>query len=61
MVKSPCVGICVMNLEGNFCKGCGRTIDQITHWINYTDEQKKEIIKNIKKKFLNKMNLISNF
>jgi|TARA_B110000208_G_C11695699_1_gene403988 uncharacterized protein len=49
MTKSPCVGICNMSLEGNFCKGCGRSIDQITHWTDYNDKQKKEIIENIKK------------
>ena len=51
MTKSPCVGICNMSLEGNFCKGCGRSIDKIVHWLNYTDKQKK-IIENIKKKNL---------
>ena len=49
MTKSPCVGICNMSLEGNFCKGCGRSIDQIANWLVYTDKQKNEIIKNIKK------------
>lgn len=49
MIKSPCVGICVMNLERMFCKGCGRSTKQITNWINYTDKQKNEIIENIKK------------
>jgi len=38
-----------MSLEGNFCKGCGRSIDQIVNWLVYTDKQKKEIIENIKK------------
>jgi len=49
MTKSPCVGICNMSLEGNFCEGCGRSIDQIAYWLVYTDKQKKEIIENIKK------------
>jgi len=40
MTKSPCVGICYMSLEGNFCKGCGRSIDQIANWLVYTDKQK---------------------
>jgi len=38
-----------MSLEGNFCEGCGRSIDQIAYWLVYTDKQKKEIIENIKK------------
>ncbi len=27
MSESPCVGICIM--EGDYCIGCGRTIDEI--------------------------------
>ena len=27
MTDSPCVGICIM--EGDYCIGCGRTLDQI--------------------------------
>ena len=49
MIKSPCVGICEMNLENIFCKGCGRSIHQITNWIFYSEKQKKEIVENIKK------------
>lgn len=28
MTESPCVGICIM--EGDYCIGCGRSIDEIT-------------------------------
>ena len=28
-VKSPCVGICVLDKERVRCIGCGRTIDEI--------------------------------
>jgi len=61
MTKSPFVGIYNMGLEGNFCKGCDRSIDQIAHWTDYNDKQKKEIIENIKKVNFKKMNLISSF
>ena len=49
MIKSPCVGICEMNLENNFCKGCGRSSHQITNWIFYSEKQKKEILARNKK------------
>ncbi len=49
MNKSPCIGICKMSLKDDFCKGCGRSLNQISNWSNYNDEEKKDIIKNLKK------------
>jgi predicted Fe-S protein YdhL (DUF1289 family) len=31
-MKSPCVGICVLDKEGIRCIGCGRTMDEIINW-----------------------------
>ena len=41
LVKSPCIRVCKINEKSNCCIGCGRSIDQITNWINY-DQEKKE-------------------
>tara|TARA_B100001173_G_C15734620_1_gene440061 strand:- start:442 stop:585 length:144 start_codon:yes stop_codon:yes gene_type:complete len=38
-----------MSLKDDFCKGCGRSLNQISNWSNYNDEEKKDIIKNLKK------------
>tara|TARA_B110000967_G_C18885189_1_gene563564 strand:+ start:2096 stop:2272 length:177 start_codon:yes stop_codon:yes gene_type:complete len=54
MVKSPCVDVCEINSENNFCKGCGRSIDQITQWMSYTEKERNLIIENIKKKIISK-------
>ncbi len=41
-VKSPCIGVCT--LDSDFvCRGCGRTIEEILHWREYTDIEKREI------------------
>jgi len=48
MIKSPCINICDIDVENNTCKGCGRSINQITQWVNYTDKERSEIISNIK-------------
>ena len=40
MVKSPCVGICKVN--GLYCIGCGRHIDDITDWQLMNDSQRRE-------------------
>jgi len=43
---SPCVNIC--ELDSDFvCIGCGRTIDEVLKWLEYTDEQKKAVLDRI--------------
>jgi predicted Fe-S protein YdhL (DUF1289 family) len=29
---SPCIGVCQMDPETEFCRGCWRTIDEIACW-----------------------------
>ncbi len=48
MIKSPCIGVCEIDPVNNFCKGCGRTIHQITNWTIYTEKEKRDIIANLK-------------
>ena len=55
LFKSPCIGVCKINKQINCCIGCGRSIDQITNWINYDQEKRRMIIylikNNLRKKF----------
>ena len=53
LIKSPCIGVCKVNEQINRCIGCGRSIDQITNWINY-DEEKKRVITDLAKNNLKK-------
>jgi len=40
---SPCVQVC--KLDSDFvCKGCGRTIEEVLKWPEYTDEQKLAVL-----------------
>ena len=39
MIKFPYIGVCKMNLQNNFCIGCGRSINQITNWSLYTEKK----------------------
>jgi len=45
-IESPCVDICKLDSEF-VCTGCGRTIDEILKWPEYTDEQKQEVLDRI--------------
>ena len=49
MKITPCVKICT-HVDG-MCIGCYRTADEIKEWkTTYTDEQKKELLKELKKR-----------
>ena len=43
-MKSPCIRMCTLN-ESDICLGCGRMVNEITSWTNYTDSHRDELIK----------------
>jgi hypothetical protein len=43
---TPCIQVCTL-IDG-YCKGCGRSKEQIIKWRSYTDEERKEIMENLK-------------
>jgi predicted Fe-S protein YdhL (DUF1289 family) len=43
---SPCVDICKYN-KSNYCVGCKRHSDEITHWMGYSDSMREAIIKDL--------------
>jgi len=49
MIETPCVSIC--RQEGGRCVGCGRTTEEVTNWLNYTDDERKTIMERLEKDF----------
>lgn len=43
-IQSPCVLICVIEEKSNLCFGCARTTQEITQWIDYSDETRLQIM-----------------
>ena len=41
-VDSPCIGIC-STLFDDVCKGCGRTILEVSNWVAMSPEEKKSV------------------
>ena len=35
-------------VNNGLCIGCGRTVDEISNWLYYSDKQKKNVIKDLK-------------
>jgi predicted Fe-S protein YdhL (DUF1289 family) len=40
--ESPCIKVCVLDMESR-CRGCGRTVDEITRWRDMTREERVAI------------------
>ncbi|WP_369176936.1 DUF1289 domain-containing protein [Candidatus Thiodubiliella endoseptemdiera] len=51
MIQSPCIGICKYNKQ-NFCVGCKRNSDEISHWVNYSDAMRKAIMQDLKNRVI---------
>jgi len=47
MYVSPCVSICSIDSSTRTCKGCNRTIEQISQWSSMSDQERMEIMKNL--------------
>ncbi|QCP48003.1 DUF1289 domain-containing protein [Trinickia violacea] len=42
-VPSPCINVCKMNADTQWCDGCLRTIDEIRAWSKLDDDGKRAI------------------
>lgn len=49
VVLSPCVGICALD-DNDICIGCYRSGQEISVWGKVSDEEKKEILRNVQKR-----------
>lgn len=43
-MKTPCVKVCVMDLDRGLCKGCCRTLDEIGRWSSMSDAERERIM-----------------
>jgi uncharacterized protein len=43
-LSSPCVGVCTYHEATGLCIGCGRTRQEITTWIEKSEDQRRAII-----------------
>jgi predicted Fe-S protein YdhL (DUF1289 family) len=43
-IETPCVKVCVVDPETQFCIGCGRTRGEIASWINMTVDARREVM-----------------
>jgi len=41
---SPCVGLCTLDPDSGYCRGCLRSIDEIASWPRLDAEAKRRVI-----------------
>jgi predicted Fe-S protein YdhL (DUF1289 family) len=49
-VPSPCINVCQMVPETGLCQGCMRTIDEIVAWGTASDEVKRAVWAEIRRR-----------
>ncbi|MGE5649503.1 DUF1289 domain-containing protein [Noviherbaspirillum sp. UKPF54] len=47
---SPCINVCRMNAQTGLCEGCFRTIDEIARWGTASNEFKRAVWDEIKRR-----------
>ena len=47
-IISPCVDVCKIDKQTGFCKGCYRTIREITNWSKLNYDAQKYLLKTLK-------------
>lgn len=43
-VESPCVRECVIEQATGYCRGCCRTLDEISYWVRYTPDERQRVM-----------------
>ena len=46
-VDSPCNRICVVDQESGWCRGCYRTLAEISYWAQYSRAEKLALLETI--------------
>ncbi|MFK4004131.1 DUF1289 domain-containing protein [Qipengyuania sp. NPDC077563] len=43
-VASPCIKVCRLDADGQWCTGCGRSLSEIAGWADAEDGERRAII-----------------
>jgi hypothetical protein len=43
-IETPCVSVCVVHPQLSLCVGCGRSLDEIAHWIGLGIAERRRIM-----------------
>ena len=43
-IQSPCTKVCVVHPTQSLCIGCGRSLDEIAHWVDFSAAERARIM-----------------
>jgi predicted Fe-S protein YdhL (DUF1289 family) len=43
-IETPCTRVCVVHPALGLCVGCGRSLDEIAHWIDFDGAERTRIM-----------------
>jgi len=43
-VPSPCINVCVVDVERGWCTGCMRTLEEIANWSQSSNAEKRAVL-----------------
>jgi predicted Fe-S protein YdhL (DUF1289 family) len=49
-VPSPCTRVCVIDPVSKLCRGCQRTIDEITDWASKSPAEKRAVLAQVEER-----------
>ncbi len=44
VIESPCNRVCTLDPASGLCRGCGRSLDEITRWTEMIDPEREQVI-----------------
>lgn len=51
---SPCIAVCVLDPASGYCRGCFRTIAEITAWVTMPAAEKRRVLDTLDRRRLEK-------
>lgn len=48
--QSPCILVCSIDMKTGLCFGCARTRDEISGWMNYSDNERSLIMASLEER-----------
>jgi len=46
-VESPCTSVCIIDQESGLCRGCRRTLTEISRWMSYSRDEKVALLQTL--------------
>ena len=46
-LESPCLRACVIDASSGWCRGCWRSLDEISFWVRYTGEEQRQLMQHL--------------